>query len=187
VSERTCVRADEIGWNVEDAPVRARLPSHRRKELEMTSADRIPDGRAWKPWDYRSEWTTAHGPLPKPCVFCGDMVERWGYGEGGCVHHVDENHGNNDPANLAIAHHACHCRHHLAIRREDPTWAARLSAGQRRRFSEGRVFSAIHRARLSDSNRRQQTCTECGREVNRHWMRRHQASGCVKYLPRKTD
>lgn len=57
----------------------------------------------------------AYGPLPQPCWFCqGDVLKFGIRGLGGCVHHVDHNHDNNDPENLVFAHHTCHTEYHTS-------------------------------------------------------------------------
>jgi len=34
------------------------------------------------------------------------------------IHHIDGNHKNNDPSNLALAHRTCHKAHHLIEQRK---------------------------------------------------------------------
>lgn len=55
-----------------------------------------------------------YGPLPQPCYWCWEPVEFFTTRDpwGGVVHHLDHDHGNNDPDNLAFAHVACHSAYH---------------------------------------------------------------------------
>jgi hypothetical protein len=58
-----------------------------------------------------------NGPGPYPCVFCErsvDMVTELH------VHHLDHNHDNNDPDNLAATHTGCHTSYHQSIRWRSP-------------------------------------------------------------------
>jgi 5-methylcytosine-specific restriction endonuclease McrA len=61
-------------------------------------------------------WRTKHrevffahnGPGPYPCHFCGKPVSF----DEVLVHHHDDDHANNEPANLKASHHSCHSGHH---------------------------------------------------------------------------
>lgn len=45
------------------------------------------------------------------CYFCQETIEESGFGKA-LVHHIDHDHTNNEPENLAPAHWGCHSRHH---------------------------------------------------------------------------
>lgn len=79
----------------------------------------------------------ASGGLPQPCFFCSEPVTELGRGLG-VVHHVDHDRSNNDPSNLAFAHHTCHADHHM---RESGMWTrsernAKISESNRRRWAD---------------------------------------------------
>jgi hypothetical protein len=89
---------------------------------------------------YWARWEKATGGLPAPCAFCGEPVtdrmfngsRRSGAGgRSAVIHHLDGNHSNNAVENLAVAHHACHTRHHAGLPPEgDPK-----SIGSAERFA----------------------------------------------------
>jgi len=71
------------------------------------------------------------GPGPHACFFCKKMIAgRY------VVHHVDGDHLNDSPGNLAAAHSRCHNSHHMK--------------GNKRRA--GKVLTAEHRAAISRAN-----------------------------------
>lgn len=77
--------------------------------------------------DHRRLFMAQNDTGPWACYFCPELVVEYG-GIGGrnlVVHHLDGDHANNDPANLASAHWDCHASHHARIgsvlrRRMDP-------------------------------------------------------------------
>lgn len=59
---------------------------------------------------YRKLFVKHHGPFPHPCCFCGETVSPWAGqldSAAPSVHHIDGDPTNDDPANLAAAHHGC--------------------------------------------------------------------------------
>jgi hypothetical protein len=62
----------------------------------------------------RKVYVETHGAFPHACAFCGELADvgpRY-RPRSAVVHHVDEDRTNDDPANLAVAHWACHQRYH---------------------------------------------------------------------------
>lgn len=112
---------------------------------------------------YRRVFVAAHGPLPHPCHFCGDPVTRWGQRSwDGNIHHVDGDHTNNDPANLAAAHPLCHISYHAT----------------------GRVMSMESSERKRAASQVRTACPDCGVLYNPVWLKRHVNIGkCVDPTP----
>ena len=95
-----------------------------------------------------------YGTLPWPCYLCDDPIREKPH-----VHHIDGNHGNDNPENLAAVHLLCHNRHHQP-------WKYITDDG-RRRLSEaaiknrpwtypnpghtGHTHSAASRKKMSES------------------------------------
>lgn len=110
----------------------------------------MPKGRN-RPRTIRTFLET-YGPGPWVCTFCGDSVEKIGsHPGGGNVHHLDENAMNDDPLNLAMAHHSCHSRHHALENREKT--AARVKQDWIDGIHFYRPQSAEVRKRQADSLR----------------------------------
>lgn len=57
-----------------------------------------------------------YGSGPWPCYFCGELVQPWEEDQDTktreCVHHIDGDHSNDSPKNLAAAHWSCHSSFH---------------------------------------------------------------------------
>jgi NUMOD3 motif len=86
---------------------------------------------------HRIIFVDANGEGPWTCYGCGEPVVEL------CVHHLDKNHENNDPANLVAMHHDCHTRLHHA----------------------GKTVSAETRAKLADSVRGMKHTDEAKRKI----------------------
>ena len=60
-----------------------------------------------------------NGPGPYSCSFCDESVRPpWvpgNKGEALQVHHLNHDHNDNDPANLAAAHGKCHASYHFKL------------------------------------------------------------------------
>ena len=84
---------------------------------------------------------------------------RWGQRTwDGSIHHIDGDHTNNDPANLAAAHVFCHTSYHAT----------------------GRVMSMESSERKRRAATTKAPCPDCGVEYNPIWMTRHRNAGmCV--------
>jgi hypothetical protein len=94
-----------------------------------------------------------NGPGPWSCHFCAepilvqDLTRRYGP----VVHHIDENHGNNDPGNLSLAHFGCHCGYHNRPGyRHTPEAKAAISA-KISASKLGKKLSARHRKALKEA------------------------------------
>lgn len=61
---------------------------------------------------HREVFFAHNGAGPWACHFCGEDVEF----DAVQVHHLDEDHGNNDPSNLGASHRGCHTKHHAVWR-----------------------------------------------------------------------
>jgi 5-methylcytosine-specific restriction endonuclease McrA len=59
---------------------------------------------------YREVFFAYNGPGPYECCFCRKLVTM----EEVHIHHIDHDHDNGDPTNLAPAHDPCHIKHHAA-------------------------------------------------------------------------
>jgi hypothetical protein len=58
-------------------------------------------------WNHRHVFLR-HNAEPFICAFCDEEVIKSEL----LVHHIDEDHGNDDPDNLVAMHHGCHTSHH---------------------------------------------------------------------------
>jgi hypothetical protein len=78
---------------------------------------------------YRRAFREANGPGPWPCCFCGEpVVDAKGEAFNArtfVVHHIDHDHANDAPDNLAATHNECHARHHATER-----WKQARAEGQ---------------------------------------------------------
>lgn len=106
-------------------------------------------------------------PQPWPCYFCGDEIEIklktrgcGSHGRNACLHHIDGDHENNDPANWAWAHNSCHVSFHVR--------GSKRSQRHRQRIADSlrKPKTAEHRANIAAGASRQQretriTCV-CG-------------------------
>lgn len=81
----------------------------------------------------RSKRRSLLGDGPHNCFFCKKKLE--GRFE---IHHIDEDHGNDEPSNLSAAHVSCHRSHH--------------KRGNQNRL--GHKHSAATRAKMSASHLR---------------------------------
>lgn len=81
-----------------------------------------------------------NGLGPYDCYGCHDPVGI----EEVLVHHVDHNHQNNAPDNLAGMHRPCHQRLHARLRHRTQAERSRLRA-----MATGRVHSAEARQKMS--------------------------------------
>lgn len=93
----------------------------------------------------------ANGLGPWPCYFCPELVY---YDEEDNklkfnVHHIDHNHDNDDPANLAASHHSCHGKYHR--QHQDRTNITLTEEGRERirAANLGKEVSAETRAKIS--------------------------------------
>ena len=59
--------------------------------------------------NYTLIFVAHNGPGPWPCYFCAEPVALESVFT---VHHLDHDHDNHDPPNLAAAHPGCHIGHH---------------------------------------------------------------------------
>jgi hypothetical protein len=61
-------------------------------------------------WNLRFE---RYGPAPWMCGYCDTLIHQFGKdSDDGQVHHIDGDHENDEPSNLAIIHCACHTKLH---------------------------------------------------------------------------
>ena len=73
---------------------------------------------------YASVFFLHNGPWPQPCYFCGEIITSSGprvKGKTPIIHHIDGDHSNHDPANLAATHPGCHSAHHGKERKGLPS------------------------------------------------------------------
>lgn len=85
---------------------------------------------------YRRVFVAAHGPWPHSCFFCGEPVSGRTIpfdSAAAVVHHLDGDHSNDDPANLAAAHRRCHSAYHVREWWKDPEYRAKMVAANRGR------------------------------------------------------
>lgn len=71
---------------------------------------------------YHPIFLNANGPGPWACYGCGEDVHDL------LVHHIDRNHKNNAPDNLAAMHSSCHMSLHLKGTTKTPEHRAKLAA-----------------------------------------------------------
>lgn len=106
----------------------------------------------------------ANGPGPWVCYGCDELVTEL------MVHHLDEDHENNDPNNLVAMHHPCHSRlHHTGKIVSDETRAK--IAGTRRgvprsKETKRKISVANHGKKLSDEHCRKMSEAQIGRPKN---------------------
>jgi len=104
---------------------------------------------------YVTTFYKTYGYGPWTCHFCGKTV-RTRSRQDGHIHHIDGDHNNNDPTNLAPTHMACHQRHHKAGK-DSPRKGAILSQETRNKIAEklrGRKLSPEVRANMSAARQR---------------------------------
>lgn len=105
-------------------------PPVRPVECSVDGCNRVPKSRGLCGMHYHRElrkepgydrsyryvriFLDTHGPFPHPCNFCGGVIPAYGgrSGESAVIHHLDHDHLNDDPVNLAAAHRRCHAEHH---------------------------------------------------------------------------
>lgn len=88
------------------------------------------------PRDLHQRLFFAHnGPGPYECFLCKQSVTI----DKVTVHHDDDDHSNNDPANLRPAHHGCHTKHHAS----QPHRREQLREVGKRRTPESRRRAAL--------------------------------------------
>jgi hypothetical protein len=132
---------------------------------------------SWK--TYQRIWKE-HNTFPAPCHFCDESVAQFGrLRRDGSIHHLDGDHSNDVPSNLAIAHRACHTSHHE--KGKTRTEAERMVTS---RALQGHVVApetgAKISAALTGSKQPRATCEKCGRDIAAPHLRRHQEAGyCV--------
>jgi hypothetical protein len=115
-------------------------------------------------WKYRPIFIAVNGPGPWPCYLnaCEDLV----LPDELAIHHLDENHENNEPTNLTAMHKGCHSRLHFAGVPRSTETRAKISAAKtgkkrppvtdeyRRKMSEikrGVRLTDEHKQKLSDA------------------------------------
>lgn len=138
-----------------------------------------------------------YGPFPHTCHWCEEIIPEYGgvFADAAIIHHLDHDHDNNDPANLAPGHRRCHVEHHgedvsdeiraqlSAFQREfqnRPEVRARNSAAQKRVQKEVQNRPEV-KAKVSAAAKRQHAtdrdptpCPACGRTcVGRHGLGVH--------------
>lgn len=94
---------------------------------------------------HRLIFVAVNGLGPWPCHGCGKPVAI----EAFVVHHLDDDHTNNDPENLAAMHRPCHIRHHRT--------GTKKSAEHRRKMGEarrGKPLTEEHRRKVGDALRK---------------------------------
>lgn len=88
---------------------------------------------------HRAIFFAYYGEGPFVCHHCETEVTR----DVVIIHHLDHNHGNNDPENLSPMHHPCHTAHHKPWLNVD---YSKVSAAMKNRF-----FSEDHRRKISEA------------------------------------
>lgn len=100
----------------------------------------------WKAYRYITLFYAHNGPGPYLCSFCGKDVLGWWADDDRktrlAVHHKDDDHSNNDPANLAASHTKCHSRYHTTEAWKNGRVSGLTAVGKAAR---GRVTSARNR------------------------------------------
>jgi hypothetical protein len=81
---------------------------------------------------YREIFFAHNGTGPYPCRFCAEEVSM----EEVLVHHVDDDHTNGAPENLAAAHRICHTGHHKKGVPHTDQARKSNSEAKRRRFED---------------------------------------------------
>lgn len=92
---------------------------------------------------HREVFFAHNGPGPYACYGCKMPVH---FFESLLVHHIDEDHQNDNPLNLSAMHHGCHSRLHRDGYKASDETRAKMSAA-----FMGRVMSPERRAQISRS------------------------------------
>lgn len=85
---------------------------------------------------YQRVFVEANGVGPWPCYGCDELVVELN------VHHIDGDHTNDDPDNLAAVHHPCHMRLHHAGKPRSAETRMKIA-----RAHQGKVLSPEHAAK----------------------------------------
>lgn len=118
---------------------------------------------------------------PWECCICHELVQLNEL----TIHHLDEDHFNNDPANLAATHHACHTHLHRVGKPKSEEHKANLSKALRgkphsdaaRASSFGKVLGPMteeHKQKIGDANRGRVHSEESRAAMRAGQMRRNQ-------------
>jgi NUMOD3 motif len=139
---------------------------------------------------YWTVWLAEKGSGPWVCSWCKEPVISLGGGtsQDGVIHHIDEDHNNNDIANLQAMHHACHVSHHLTDK-PGRVQGQKRTQEQRQRMSEvwktrGPVsdearhnMSEAHKGKkASDETKRKQSLAMKGHSWSEETLRRRSES-----------
>ena len=93
-----------------------------------------------------------NGPGPWPCCFCGDEITLEEHLHGRyktAIHHINDDHDNNNHENLTISHFGCHISYHSKGVERTAIWRERQSVAQ---LGKKRgPMSPKHRAAISKS------------------------------------
>ena len=154
--------------------------------------------------EYVRIFLDTYGPFPHPCHWCQEVIPEYGgvFADAAIIHHLDHDHYNNVPGNLAPGHRRCHVAHHGSEITEDlraqlrafhaeyqsrPDVRLRNSEAQKRVQKEvqnrpevkAKVRAAAIRQHAND--REPTPCPDCGRScVGRHGLAVH-----VAYMHRR--
>lgn len=120
-----------------------------------------------------------NGPGPWPCHGCDLPVDP----DELCVHHLDEDHGNDVPENLVAMHLPCHTRLHIAGKSKSEEHRRKLSDALRsrphsekaRESSHGKKlppFTDEHKRKIGDANRGRVHSAASRAAMSAGWARR---------------
>jgi hypothetical protein len=131
---------------------------------------------------HREIFYAFHGPGPYTCYLCGEKVLAWWDRDpdterektGLAVHHINGNHDDNNPENLAAAHYGCHISLHRATRplvakgsSLPERWKQRIASGTAKRMAEmseeeRTAWLARQREGFQKVDKAPAYCTACG-------------------------
>lgn len=115
---------------------------------------------------YRKLFFTSTNFGPYDCFFCKEFIEVTEV----CVHHIDNNHENDDLANLTASHKSCHTSHHRSMMPDEERKAH--SERMRNRVVSEETRQKMREAKLlrgKTGPQSEETKTKKSEAVKQHW------------------